>query len=59
MTPPLHLPLPLRPVALLLALVVVSCSGPQMQILNRPLTATKNDQALRNSKKQADGTLKF
>jgi len=57
MTPPLHLPLPLRPVALLLALVVVSCSGPQMQILNRPLTATKNDQALRNSKKQADGTL--
>jgi hypothetical protein len=57
MNTPLRLLLPRRRIALLLALVLASCSGPQLEILNRPVTATKNDRALRDSKNQADGTL--
>lgn len=47
----------LRPTILLLVLVLGACSGPKMEILDRPVTATKTGQALRSSKKQTDSTL--
>lgn len=41
---------------LLLALVLVSCSGPQLKLLDRPITATKSARALTNSSALDSGT---
>ena len=42
---------------LLLVLTLGACSGPKMEILDRPVTETKSGQAFRSSKKQTDSTL--